>query len=34
MNTKEFAEKYIKAEEEAFKGNFEPLEAIEDPKVV
>jgi len=35
MNIKDFAEKYIKAETEAFqKGNFEPLKAIEDPKVV
>jgi hypothetical protein len=35
MDTKEFAEKFIKAEEEAFQnGNFEPLKAIEDPNVV
>jgi hypothetical protein len=34
MNIKDFAEKFIKAEEEAFKGNFEPLKAIEDPKVI
>jgi hypothetical protein len=31
MNIKDFAEKFIKAEEEAFqKGNFEPLKALED----
>jgi predicted ester cyclase len=35
MNTKEFAEKFIKAEENAFqKGNFEALKALEDPKMV
>ena len=35
MNIKDFAEKCIKAEEEAFqKGNFEPLKALEDPNVV
>jgi predicted ester cyclase len=35
MNIKEFAEKFIKAEDEAFqKGNFEPLKALEDPNVV
>jgi hypothetical protein len=35
VNIKDFAEKFIKAEEEAFqKGNFEPLKAIEDPNVV
>ena len=35
MNIKEFAEKFIKAEIEAFQnGNFEPLKAIEDPNVV
>jgi predicted ester cyclase len=35
MNIKDFAEKFIKAEDEAFqKGNFEPLKALEDPKVV
>ena len=35
MNTKEFAEKFIKAEDEAVqKGNFEPLKALEDPDVV
>jgi hypothetical protein len=34
MNIKKFAEKYIKAEEEAFqKGNFEPLKALEDPNM-
>jgi len=35
MNIKDFAEKVIKAEEEAFqKGNFDPLKALEDPNVV
>jgi hypothetical protein len=35
MNIKDFAEKFIKAEDEAFqKGNFEPLKALEDPNVV
>lgn len=35
MNIKDFAEKFIKAEDEAFqKGNFETLKAIEDPNVV
>ena len=35
MDIKEFAEKFIKAEEEAFqKGNFEPLSKLEDPNVV
>ena len=35
MNIKDFAERVIKAEEEAFqKGNFEPLKALEDPNVV
>ena len=35
MNIKAFAEKFIKAENEAFqKGNFEPLKALEDPSVV
>jgi hypothetical protein len=35
MNIKDFAEKYIKAEEEAFQtGNFEPLKALEDPNMV
>ena len=35
MNIKDFAEKFIKAEEEAFqKGNFEPLKALEDTNVV
>ena len=35
MNTKDFAEKFIKAEDEAWqKGNFEPLKALEDPNVV
>jgi predicted ester cyclase len=35
MNIKDFAEKYIKAEEEAFqKGNFDTLTKLEDPNVV
>jgi hypothetical protein len=35
MNIKDFAEKFIKAEDEAFqKGNFELLKAVEDPSVV
>lgn len=35
MNIKAFAEKVIRAEEEAFqKGNFDPLKALEDPDVV
>jgi hypothetical protein len=34
MGTKKFAEKFIKAEEEAFKGNFVPLEAIDAPDVI
>jgi predicted ester cyclase len=35
MSTKDFAEKFIKAENEAWqKGNFKPLEALEDPSVV
>jgi hypothetical protein len=35
MNIKDFAEKFIKAEEEAFqKGNFDALAKLEDPKVV
>ena len=35
MDIKEFAEKFIKAEKEAFQNdNFESLKAIEDPKVV
>jgi len=35
MNIKDFAEKFIKAEDEAWqKGNFEPLKALEDPNVV
>jgi predicted ester cyclase len=35
MNIKDFAEKFIEAENEAFqKGNFEPLKALEDPNVV
>jgi predicted ester cyclase len=35
MNIKDFAEKFFKAEDEAFqKGNFDALEKLEDPKVV
>ena len=34
MDTKEFAEKFIKAEEEAWKGNVKALEEIDDPNVV
>jgi predicted ester cyclase len=35
MDIKEFAGKFIKAENEAWeKGNFKPLEALEDPNVV
>jgi predicted ester cyclase len=35
MNIKDFAEKFMKAEDAAFqKGNFEPLKALEDPNVV
>ena len=35
MNIRKFAEKVIKAEEEAFqKGNFDLLKALEDPNVV
>ena len=35
MDIKEFAEKYIKAEEDAFqKGDFTALEELEDPNVV
>ena len=35
MSIKEFADKYIKAETEAWeKGNFKALEALEDPNVV
>jgi predicted ester cyclase len=35
MNIKDFAEKFAKAEEEAWKkGNFKPLEALENPDVV
>jgi predicted ester cyclase len=34
MSIKDFAEKFIKAEDEAWqKGNFKPLEALEDPDV-
>jgi len=35
MSIKEFADKFIKAENEAWlKGNFDALEALEDPNVV
>ncbi len=35
MNIEAFAQKFIKAEEEAWrKGNFDPLEALEEPNVV
>jgi hypothetical protein len=35
MNVKDFAEKYFKAEHEAwFKGNFKPLEELDDPNMV
>lgn len=35
MDIKEFAEKFIEAENEAWqKGNFDPLESLEDPDVV
>lgn len=35
MDIKEFAEKFIKAEDEAFQnGNFDALEALEDPNAV
>ena len=35
MEIKEFAEKFIKAEDEAWQnGNFDALEALEDPNVV
>ena len=35
MSIKEFAEKFIKAEEEAWQnGNFSALEALEDPDVI
>ncbi len=35
MNIEEFAQKFIKAEDEAWrKGNFDPLQAMEDPNVV
>jgi len=34
MDIKEFAEKFIKAEDDAWKGNFEPLEQIESPDIV
>jgi hypothetical protein len=35
MDVKEFAEKFIKAEDEAFQnGNFAPLAKLEDPNVV
>jgi len=35
MDIKEFAEEFIKAEDEAFQnGNFEPLSKLEDPNMV
>jgi predicted ester cyclase len=34
MNIKDFAEKLIKAYDEAFKGNTKPLKALENPDVV
>ena len=34
MDIKEFAQKFIEAEDEAWKGNFEPLEQIESPDIV
>lgn len=35
MSVKEFAEKFIKAENEAIqRGNFAPLKALEDPNVI
>ena len=34
MDIKEFAEKFIKAEDDAWKGNFEPLEQIESPDII
>jgi hypothetical protein len=35
MNIKDFAEKFIKAEDEAWqKGNFDALEKLEDPNIV
>jgi hypothetical protein len=34
MDIKEFAQKFIEAEDEAWKGNFEPLEQIESPDII
>src|SRR4030042_5597205 len=35
MNIKDFAEKFIKAEDEAFlTGNFDALQKLEDPKII
>jgi len=34
MDIKEFGGKYIKAQKEAWKGNFDDLEAIESPDVI
>jgi len=35
MSIKDFAEKFIKAEEEAFhEGNFDALKKLEDPNVI
>ena len=34
MDIKELAQKFIEAEDEAWKGNFEPLEQIESPNIV
>jgi len=34
MDVKEFAQKFIEAEDEAWKGIFEPLEQIESPDIV
>jgi len=35
MSIEEFAQKFIKAEDEAWQnGNFEPLESLEDPDIV
>ena len=34
MDIKEFAQKFIEAEDEAWKGNFRPLEEIESPDIV
>jgi hypothetical protein len=34
MDIKEFAQKFMEAEDEAWKGNFEPLEQIESPDII